>query len=174
MDPDFNLSKIRRKNTNVNKARAGRNGKIYPDLANREGCNPVSGAAMAEEHEADKPPPGLAGNVDSFNMSALRAVSKACKMSNSLPSENKADHDYYSSFAGFRSVMDSCTSRVESVMAAICKHNAIKSGHGFSGSSAEDMLEFLQDFNDQMLEKANNSLDEASGIKSKMANRSGH
>ena len=55
-------------------------------------------------------------------------------------------------------------------MGAVCKHNALKTGHSFAGINTEqDMMEFLQDFNDQILEKANINLDEASGIKSKLA-----
>ena len=50
-------------------------------------------------------------DVTAFNAAALKAVAMACKLSNALPSENKADHDYYSSFSAFRSVMESCTSR---------------------------------------------------------------
>ena len=57
-------------------------------------------------------------------------------------------------------------------MGAVCKHNEIKSVHNFAGIKTEqDMMEFLQDFNDQMLEKANINLDEASGIKSKLAGK---
>ena len=65
---------------------------------------------MADD-KAQGPSANVLDDVDGFNKAALKAVSVACKLSNSLPSENKADHDYYSSFAGFRSVMDSCTAR---------------------------------------------------------------
>ena len=106
------------------------------------------------------------GPLDSFHAAALKKVSLATKSSNGLPSEKKEDFDYYSSFSGFRTVMDSCTGRIEAMMSAICRQNGIKTaGHQMSGKSCQEMLDFLQDFNDQMLEKTNLNLDEAAGIR---------
>ena len=70
---------------------------------------------MADDKARASSSDGL-GDVDSFNKAALKAVSVACKLSNGLPSENKADHDYYSSFAGFRTVMDACTARLVALL----------------------------------------------------------
>ncbi|XP_013416312.1 exosome component 10-like [Lingula anatina] len=105
-------------------------------------------------------------DVSLFSQQALQSVMGAIRASNELPAAGN-DYDFYSSFGGFRELMNVEGRRVLQLMQDLLKHQNVK-GNLSGGSQSvevEDKFDVLVDANDQMLERVSSFLDEASGIK---------
>ncbi|KAL5015456.1 hypothetical protein ScPMuIL_009726 [Solemya velum] len=96
----------------------------------------------------------------------LKAVLKATKSSNELPASGD-DFDYYSSYQAFQDVMDVEGKRILHVIQSILKHQNVRGNLSQSSDAmdVEDKFDILIDANDQILERAGTSLDEASGVR---------
>ncbi|XP_060085137.1 exosome component 10-like [Ylistrum balloti] len=112
--------------------------------------------------------PGIK-DVTEFTQKTLRAVLQATKSSNDLPAAGD-DFDYYSSFQGFRDILDVEGKRILHIVQNVMQHQNVrgKLSHGSSDVlDLEDKFDVLTDANDQILERVGSWLDEASGIKKK-------
>ena len=103
-------------------------------------------------------------NMDLLVNQCLKSVALATASSNAVPGEKKQDWDYYSTFPGFMQVMGLERAKIEVLMDRVLSWSGIKAKAGNAKSPAE-LIELLTDANDQMLERINIHLDEASGIK---------
>ena len=86
----------------------------------------------------------------------------ATKASNSLPGDKRADWDYYSTFPGFRSVMEAHQTTLQGMLRSQLEHNGMR---GRLPTHTAELLDKLSDANDTLLERIHISLDEAAGIK---------
>ncbi|XP_033763872.1 exosome component 10-like [Pecten maximus] len=112
--------------------------------------------------------PGIK-DVTEFTQKTLRAVLQATKSSNELPAAGD-DFDYYSSFQGFRDILDIEGKQILHIVQNVMQHQNVrgKLSHGSSDVlDLEDKFDVLTDANDQILERVGSWLDEASGIKKK-------
>ena len=103
-------------------------------------------------------------NVDQVVNKCLRSAARATASSNAVPGEKKQDWDYYSTFPGYMRVMGVERAKIEELMNKVLSWSGIKAKTGDVRSPA-DLIELLTDANDQILERINIHLDEASGIK---------
>ncbi|XP_015928084.2 exosome complex component 10 [Parasteatoda tepidariorum] len=101
-------------------------------------------------------------DASSFSQTVLRTVVGATKASNELPSSGD-NFDYYSTFPGFKSVLQMKGKSILSLMTSIIQAHGIR--EKFQGLELEDQLDLLIEVNDSILENASNCLDEASGEK---------
>ncbi|XP_021366504.1 exosome component 10-like [Mizuhopecten yessoensis] len=112
--------------------------------------------------------PGIK-DVTEFTQKTLRAVLQATKASNDMPAAGD-DFDYYSSFQGFRDILDIEGKRILHIVQNVMQHQNVRGrlSHGSSDIlDLEDKFDVLTDANDQILERVGSWLDEASGIKKK-------
>ena len=100
--------------------------------------------------------------IDSFTQESLKRINYATKASNAIPSDRKEDWDYYSTFKGFRQVMNVQGNAIQRQILALLKYNNIKVPN--PGNNVADTLEMLTESNDQLLERISMNLDEAEGI----------
>ena len=114
------------------------------------------------EKEASKPFLPSFPTVDSYSQASLRRILMATKASNSLPGDKRADWDYYSTFPGFRSVMEAHQTTLQCMLRSQLEHNGIK---GRLPTHTAELLDKLSDANDTLLERIHINLDEAAGIK---------
>ena len=120
---------------------------------------------MAESSEGEKEGKAFMPSyptVDAYSQASLRRILMATKASNSLPGDKKADWDYYSTFPGFRSVMEAQQSNLRSMLRSQLEHNGIRAR---LPTHTAELLDTLSDANDTLLERIHISLDEAAGIK---------
>ena len=120
---------------------------------------------MAESSEGEKEAKAFMPSfptVDSYSQASLRRILMATKASNSLPGDKKADWDYYSTFPGFRSVMEAQQTNLRSMLRSQLEHNGIRAR---LPTHTAELLDTLSDANDTLLERIHISLDEAAGIK---------
>ena len=103
-------------------------------------------------------------NVDMYSAASLRQVLLATKHSNSIPGERRADWDYYDTFSGFRNVMNTQNSSLRDMIRGVMEFNGISRAR-MGSSEVADLMETLSDANDAILERINQNLDEAAGIK---------
>ncbi len=130
--------------------------------------------AMSENESESQPPPDappfLPGSnhhtAEAFRSATLQIVASAIASSNGLPSVKKGDWDFYASYPAFRSVMAAERTNLTSMINSLLRWHGIK-GRCPSTDDPQGLLELLADTNDQLLERANTSLDEAAGLKKK-------
>lgn len=103
-------------------------------------------------------------NVDMYSAATLRQILLATKHSNSIPGERRADWDYYDTFSGFRNVMNTHNSSLRDMIRNVMEFNGISRAR-MGSSEVADLMETLSDANDAILERINQNLDEAAGIK---------
>ncbi|XP_014675194.1 PREDICTED: LOW QUALITY PROTEIN: exosome component 10-like [Priapulus caudatus] len=104
-------------------------------------------------------------DINSYTQEALKTSLQGVKASNELPASGD-DHDYYSSFPGFRTVVQVEGQRLLKNIADILKHQGINVK--LTGATEiDDMFDALVDANDAILESVGSSLDEAAGLKKK-------
>lgn len=103
-------------------------------------------------------------NVDLIVNKCLRSAARATASANAVPGEKKQDWDYYSTFPGYMQVMGLERAKIEELMNKVLSWSGIKAKTSDVKSPA-DLIELLTDANDQILERINIHLDEASGIK---------
>ncbi|XP_074655817.1 exosome complex component 10-like [Tubulanus polymorphus] len=124
----------------------------------------VENKSVEMKNEDDEFLPGFK-SVTEFSQHALSGVMRAIKSSNDLPAHGD-DFDYYSSFEGFRDLMDIEGKRILDMMQSIMKHQALKGSLTVNNhKNIEDKFDAIVDANDQLLERVGTLLDEASGIK---------
>lgn len=100
-------------------------------------------------------------DVNAYSQASLQTVLSAIKSSNELPSAGDT-YDYYSSFKGFQQFMNKEAKMITDLMSALMK----KAGRRpLKGLDLEEKYDAIVDFNDSILEKVGNLLDEASGKK---------
>ncbi|RUS73284.1 hypothetical protein EGW08_018957, partial [Elysia chlorotica] len=119
-----------------------------------------------EEDLESSPPCAIPGytDVNDFSQKALRSVLKATRSSNDLPVGD--DFDFYSTYRSVRDVLDIEGQRILALLKRLLRSQNVK-GNLSHGDSVEldDQFDVLMDANDQILERAGSSLDEASGIR---------
>ena len=103
-------------------------------------------------------------SVDMYTAATLRQVLLATKHSNSIPGERRADWDYYDTFSGFRNVMQNQNSQLRDMIRNMMEFNGISRAR-MGSSEVADLMDTLSDANDAILERINQNLDEAAGIK---------
>eukprot|EP00095_Tigriopus_kingsejongensis_P003605 snap_masked-scaffold1570_size35393-processed-gene-0.9 protein:Tk03605 transcript:snap_masked-scaffold1570_size35393-processed-gene-0.9-mRNA-1 annotation:"exosome component 10" len=116
------------------------------------------------EEEPSQGPDFLPGHsdLDQFSQSCLRTIGKAIQASNQLPSREKKNFDFYSTFKGFRNVLDAESNAILAQMEKLMRWNGIR---GKPNHAVSDMMDLLTECNDQLLERINTHLDEADGLK---------
>ncbi|KAG1672907.1 Exosome component 10 [Nymphon striatum] len=103
-------------------------------------------------------------NADKYSESVLRSMFAAIQSSRNLPSVGD-EFDFYSSFRGFRTVMNAEGKNLLKLISKILKREGTKGN--FENQDKEDQFDFLIDINDSILERISNACDEASGLKKK-------
>lgn len=104
--------------------------------------------------------------LDQFNQEALRSIALATKASNEIPSDRKEDWDFYTTFKSFRQVTSAQSETTRNLLAKLLEHAGIKKSVPKNDfTTTEDILEFLSDVNDHLLERIGTTLDEAAGLK---------
>jgi len=101
-------------------------------------------------------------DVGVFSQAALQALVLAIKRSHELPSSGD-DFDYYSSFKGFRRVMQVERSTILDMMKMIFKQSGINVQ--LDVSDMDEMFDSLVEANDTLLERVGSSLDVAAGYR---------
>ena len=119
---------------------------------------------MADEEGPEKKEDFLEGypTVDDYSSRCMKTIAKATASSGGIPADKKQDWDYYTTFKSFRQVMGAEQSKIQTLMNKVLAWNGIK---GRTPDNVEDMMDFLTEANDQLLERINTRLDEASGLK---------
>lgn len=106
--------------------------------------------------------PGFA-TVDQFSQANLRKILLATKYSNELPADKKTDWDYYTTFPGFRQVMNAQGNKIRDLIKSQLDYHNIKVR--CDSNDISDLVDSLCDANDALMEKININLDEAAGLK---------
>lgn len=117
-------------------------------------------------------------SATTFFQSSTRALAAAIGTANALPgpasgSGAGGDWDYYASFSAFRKVMSAERTQLADAMETILRWQGIKGLRlpqaglpaASATSAAADLAEMLAEANDQVLERANNAIDEAAGLR---------
>lgn len=101
-------------------------------------------------------------NAKSFIQSSLKCIGEAIASANSLPSDKKDDWTFYSTFPRFREVMSSERDAIKDMINKVLAWNGIRAK---CPNSDEEIIDFLSDVNNTLLEKINDNLDDAAGLK---------
>lgn len=114
--------------------------------------------------EEDNPQAFLDGcpTVDDFTGQCMKTIARATQASSGIPADKKQDWDYYTTFKSFRQIMGAERTKVRALMDRVLAWNGIK---GKTPDNVADMMDFLTEANDQLLERINTNLDEAAGLK---------
>ncbi len=102
-------------------------------------------------------------DMDALVNPCVKSVSKCTAACNAVPGEKRQDWDLYSTFDGYRKVMQVEREKIEGLMDKLLAWSGIKVRT--ADLSVQDMMELLSDANDQILDRVNIHLDEASGLR---------
>ena len=123
--------------------------------------------ASNKDTEASEAAASSSMDIDAVVTPCMRSVAKCTAAVNALPGEKKQDWDFYSTFFGYRTVMDVERKKIEEMADKVLAWSGIKVKT--AGMSVPDMMELLSEANDQILERVSIHLDEASGIRREAA-----
>lgn len=101
-------------------------------------------------------------SIQTLNQELLKNAMRISRHSNSLPNRG-LDWDYYHSFPEFSSSMKHCSLKIIEMMKKMYQHHGLSKNIG--RLDIEEQVEMVSDSNDALMERINNALDEATGIK---------